>query len=208
MIYTNDMIKEKNAKKRKIRKITNAIYILMIILILLIIGYICYMRFIKKEDNIKFLGVRQYVIMTGSMEPNYNIGDVIIDKEIKKEDIKIGDVITFSVGDGKTTVSHRIIEIVEKKGETLYKTKGDNNNSPDKDLVSYEQIQGRAIYKIDKIGLVLKGFTTGTAVVIVMLFFIVTYISSSRREEKRSIREEARKKYNIPKYKNEGTLQS
>ncbi len=201
MIYTNDIIKQKNAKKRKIKKIINAIYVLLITITLLAVAYICYIKFIKKENNIKFLGVRQYVIMTGSMEPNYNIGDIIIDKEIEKEDIKIGDVITYSVGDGKHTISHRIIKIVEENGETLYQTKGDNNNAPDSELVSYNQIQGKAIYKIDKIGLILKGVTTGAGIAVIVLISLVWYLSSSRKQEKMIEREEARKKYNFPKYK-------
>ena len=31
--------------------------------------------------------------MTGSMEPDYNIGDLIITKEINQENIKKGDII-------------------------------------------------------------------------------------------------------------------
>lgn len=200
MIFTNDMIKQKNAKKRKIKKITNTIYILLIIMFFLIMGYICYFKFIKKQNSVKFLGISQYVVMTGSMVPNYNIGDIIIDKEIKKDEIKEGDVITYSVGDGRSTVSHRIIEIIEKDGETYYKTKGDNNESPDDDLVKFSQIQGKAIYKIDKIGIIIKEATTGTGVVIIILILILIYLKNSKQDEKISIRETARKKYNIPKY--------
>ena len=201
MIYTNDMIKQKNAKKRRIKKITNAIYILFGILLVLIISYICYCKLIKKENNIKVLGISQYIVMTGSMEPNYNIGDIVIDKEIKKEEIKVGDVITFSESDGKSVITHRIIDIIEKDGETYYQTKGDNNSSPDQDLVSYNQIQVKAIYKLDKIGLVLRSFTTGTGIIILALIIILGYMKSDRKEKKRIKRENDRKEHNIPKYK-------
>ena len=205
MIYTNEMIKKKNEQKKKIKKITNIIYILVVIMIFSVVAYVAYYKYVKKENNIKLLGVKQYVVMTGSMQPKYNIGDIIIDKEIKKEEIKEGDVITYSLGDGEHTVSHRIIKIIEKDGETLYQTKGDNNNTPDKELVKYSQIQGKAIFKLNKMGIILKSFTTGTAIAIIMLIFIVCYFKSSIKDDKIYKREEARKKYNIPKYKTTNT---
>ena len=71
------------------------------------------------------------------MEPSLNIGDMIISKHISQNEIQIGDIITFCLEDGKETVTHRIIDITEQDGITFYQTKGDNNNSPDPELVKF-----------------------------------------------------------------------
>lgn len=86
------------------------------------------------------------VILTGSMEPYIMPGDVVIVKETDSDDLQVGDVIQFwSEG---IYIIHRVIDI--ENGE--YKTKGDNNNAPDSDLVPGEYVKGKMIYKIPIIG--------------------------------------------------------
>jgi len=202
MIYTNEMINKINDKKQKREKMLNWIFIPIMFLIILIIGNICYQKYIKKDSSVNIFGFKFYTVMTGSMEPKYNIGDLIIDKKINQEDIHIGDVITYSIG-GKNTVTHRIIEIVKDNGEILYRTKGDNNNSADSELVKYSQIQGEVFFKINKFGKIITEFISGIGIFILLLIIILSYLRSSRKEEKRIAREDARRRYNIPKYEKE-----
>ena len=202
MIYTNEIIKDKNNKKQKKQKVLAYIVNVFIAIVLIIIAYIGYQKYIKKSSNIEIFGFKFYTVLTGSMEPNYNVGDLVIGKKIEQNNIKVDDVITFSV-DSKNTMTHRVVEIVEENGEILYKTKGDNNNSPDPDLVKYSQIQGYAFFKIDKLGKLITEFVSGIGIVIVIAFVVISYLRSSRNEEKRIAREDARRRYNIPKYKKE-----
>lgn len=93
------------------------------------------------------------VIATGSMEPMIYPGDVIIIRKINYDNIntlKEGDVIQFKRD--TILISHRIIEIITKDGETFYKTKGDNNSSADSDLVTMENVRGIIKHVIPKIG--------------------------------------------------------
>lgn len=203
MIYTNEILKKKLHKKEKIKKIFKIISVPFIAILVVIIVYIGYLKFIKNENDINILGFRQYIVMTGSMEPNYNIGDLIIIKEEKKENIKENDVITYALEREKDTITHRIIEIVEKNGKTMYKTKGDNNNSEDSTLVEYEQIQGVVLFKIDKLGTIITKILSLTGITIIVTLIIISFIHSTRKEERRIAREDARKLYNIPKYKRE-----
>ena len=199
-IYTNEMIKEKYARKNRKKKIIRIITTPVVVLILLLAIYTGYFKFIKKSNNISFFGYKQYIVMTGSMQPSYNIGDLIFEKEIAKEDIKLNDVITYSLESGQDTVTHRVIDIIEENGETYYQFKGDNNNSPDPDLVTYEQIQGKVIYKIDKLGSLIAEFVSGTGVILILIIFILSYMKTNRKEERRIAREDARSRYNKPKY--------
>lgn len=199
-IYTNEMIKEKYARKNRKKKIIRIITTPAVVLILLLAIYTGYFKFIKKSNNISFFGYKQYIVMTGSMQPSYNIGDLIFEKEIAKEDIKLNDVITYSLENGQDTVTHRVIDIIEENGETYYQFKGDNNNSPDPDLVTYEQIQGKVIHKIDKLGSIIAEFVSGTGIILILIIFILSYMKTNRKEERRIAREDARSRYNKPKY--------
>ncbi len=94
------------------------------------------------------------VIATGSMEPMIKPGDVIlVDKATSIEEIyslREGDVIQFSRD--AILISHRIIEIVEEEGVKLFYTKGDNNSAPDFAPVRPEQVKGKIIKVVPKIG--------------------------------------------------------
>lgn len=200
MIYTNEMIKERNSQKEKRRKIFKIVSFPFIILILLLVFYAGYMKYIKKENDINILGFRQYMVATGSMEPQYNIGDLIIIKETPKEKIQVGDVINYISENGIDTITHRVVGIFEKDGETYYKTKGDNNNGEDPELVNFNQVQGVLVFKISNLGTIITKIISGTGIIIVFACIILSYLRDENKEEKRIARENARKMYNVPKY--------
>ena len=206
MICTTEIIKKKKSNSNKIRSIVKIIFFPFIVAIFLLILYAGYMKFIKHEENINIFGYRAYIVMTGSMEPNYNIGDLIIIRETPIQDLKVGDVINFISSNKKDTITHRITEIVEENNEIRFKTKGDNNNSVDNELVHANQIQGTLIFKISKLGSIISKMLTGTGIVIVCLLIIVSYFRSSRKEERRIAREDARKHFNTAKYEKEDSI--
>lgn len=95
------------------------------------------------------------VIATGSMEPMIKPGDVILVKKIVDMEginsLKVDDVIQFRRD--TILISHRIIGINNDEKEGLgFKTKGDNNSSPDTELVKPEDIKGTIVYTVPKIG--------------------------------------------------------
>ncbi len=93
-----------------------------------------------------------YIIQSGSMEPSFQIGDlVIIQLQTKYQN---NDVITFKTKDNKI-VTHRIINIVDKNN---YFTKGDANRIKDFETTNPDNILGKVIQIIPKIGL-LANFT-------------------------------------------------
>lgn len=135
------------------------LYSILIILILVGIGFFAY--FVDVANNIKngvtkkpLLGA--YIIVSPSMVPTIKVEDAIIIKRQDPKTLEVGDIITFSSSDSRyagLTITHRIVGIEKSdKGELLFRTKGDNNNSEDSSLVSSENIFGRVILKIPKIG--------------------------------------------------------
>lgn len=98
-----------------------------------------------------------YTIISGSMTPNINVYDVVVDVRVDNpEDIKIGDVITFysdapEVHGG--TITHRVISIIKNSDGTYnYQTKGDFNLVEDSTTVSFNQIIGKVALRIPGLG--------------------------------------------------------
>ena len=96
-----------------------------------------------------------YVIVSGSMEPNIKIRDAVVIKRCDADKIKLGDVVTYRSTDESfyvILITHRVVNIEEKDGKMIYITKGDNNETIDKTPVEFNQIQGKVIMRIPKIG--------------------------------------------------------
>ena len=98
-----------------------------------------------------------YVVLTGSMLPEIQVYDVVITKKIEPKDLKEGDVITFASSDTRflnTIITHRIIKKYydSEKKEYTFQSKGDNNNVADSALVQSNNIYGKVILKIPKLG--------------------------------------------------------
>lgn len=95
------------------------------------------------------------VIMTGSMEPLIYPGDVIIVKQFYSEEeiqaLQAGDIIYFQRDD--IVITHRIVDVVyDKNGNYQFQTKGDNNSIEDIRLVLPQEVKGRYVMDIPKIG--------------------------------------------------------
>ena len=95
------------------------------------------------------------VIVTGSMEPLIYPGDVILVKQFYSEeeirDLQVSDIIYFERDD--IVITHRIIDIIqEENGKYSFQTKGDNNSAEDIRLVLPEEVKGKYILSIPKIG--------------------------------------------------------
>jgi len=93
------------------------------------------------------MGYRLMTVLSGSMSPVIEAGDMIVAKNIDPENIEIGDVITYRV-DQDTFVTHRVMEITEQEGKLAFKTKGDANNIDDQSLVTPEQVIGSLAFRI------------------------------------------------------------
>lgn len=95
------------------------------------------------------------VIATGSMEPLIKPGDVVlIEKFYTMEDVstlKKGDIIAFKRDN--IMITHRILDILhDKKKGLCFRTKGDNNSAEDARIVLSQELRGRYIAVIPKVG--------------------------------------------------------
>ncbi|MFW5948181.1 MAG: signal peptidase I [Halolamina sp.] len=94
-----------------------------------------------------------YVVLSGSMQPTIEAGDVVVVAETPPDRIESGDVMAFdrTEGDDKRT-THRVIEVVERDGERYFRTKGDANEEPDTHLVPADAVIGTIQFTIPEVG--------------------------------------------------------
>lgn len=158
---------ERNNKKNVILKILNIILkVTLTFIIIFLLFFIVRSIVFKKYD---IFGYRFYIIMSGSMEPDIRTGDMIITKE--SDNYKIGDVIAFK--DANFVTAHRIVEISTEDGEKIFKTKGDNNNTADRNLVKSQQIKGKIVNKIPKVGKAVLYLKTHWIILVLLIGVII-----------------------------------
>ena len=136
-------------------------FLLAIVCLIVVLGFVFCLYFgdiliNSNNPNYKSPLFNGYVIVSQSMVPTININDAIIVKRVDHDKYKVGDIISFSSSDTYykgLTVTHRVINKENvNKDSSIYTTKGDNNLVADYAGVKTDQIYGRVLFIIPKIG--------------------------------------------------------
>lgn len=139
---------EKIKENKFLNFLGNFIYTILVILVVLILLVVALQRF--SNNTITLGGFRIFNILTGSMEPEYKVGDILVTKEIDPKEIKIGDDITYLGKEGDFVgkiVTHRVKAVIpEENGDYKFITQGLANGIADPEITA-SQIQGKVIYK-------------------------------------------------------------
>ena len=99
-----------------------------------------------------YLGVQPTVIYSGSMRPAMDVGDVAILSEVPINEIQEGDIIQYRIANSTIPVVHRVYDITGEDDTKVFITKGDANNAPDSDPILAEQVMGKTVFTIPKLG--------------------------------------------------------
>ncbi len=178
---TEETEKKTPKKQNKVVKIIT--WVIMGVLGLAILG----MLFIYLVPGYGF-----YYVKTGSMKPNINPGDIVINGPVGGAltgSLNVGKVITFKSTDYKTVVTHRIVAI----DNGMITTKGDANPHADVDPVPVSAVIGIYMFKIPAIGYI-NGFVStrsGWFIVIIIpsillvLFLVKDIIRESLKGSKK-----------------------
>lgn len=165
-----------------ITKICNLISILMV-LVVIAVGAVMIVP--------KVMGNEIYAVLSGSMEPYYHVGSVVIvDTHVSPEEIQVGDPITFRKGDN-AIATHRVIAVNSETEE--FRTKGDANEDEDVAPVPYGSLIGKAGMSVPMIGYIplymrtKKGmFCIGAYIIVFILLQIIPELVKPEKEEKQS----------------------
>lgn len=88
---------------------------------------------LSTSDEYTLFGHPALVVLSGSMTPTIDTGDLVIDKpDPGAANLQKGQIITFYDSPGSATVlTHRIIQVVYRDNQVFYRTKGDANAAAD-----------------------------------------------------------------------------
>jgi signal peptidase len=108
-----------------------------------------------------YFGVQPTIISSGSMQPALDVGDIVIVSEEPLEKIKEGDIIQFKLHNiSNIHRVHSVHALEEDAYPIMFITKGDANNEPDIEPVMPDQIEGKIIFNIPKLGWIPLFFKT------------------------------------------------
>ena len=200
------MYEDKIPKWVQILKIIYKIFdkiLMFFIIICSLIAIMIVIQIIKEPNQIpSLLGYKVLQVVSGSMEEVFKVGDVILIKETKQEDIKKGDIITYKK---ENYITHRIVEMNKTNDAMYYTTKGDSNNVNDTEKVKYEEIEGKYITKFVYIGRLINFLNTTEGFIILVslpiIVIVFTIFRELRKKEKKSKRKIRRLDYELQQKK-------
>ena len=134
------------------------------------------------------------VVVSGSMEPELSVDDVIF--VTRASDYAVGDVVVFQAR--SALVVHKIISI---DGETVV-TQGTANNTPD-DPMDISEIKGKVAFHIDGLGKVVSVIKSPICTIVILLAAAFLLVLSYKNEKKADDDELSEIRREIERLKNE-----
>lgn len=201
--YYNKKIRSKDEKSLIKNILIKFVYILILPVIIWNLAIVV-QKIQNPEKTPSVFGIKMFCIISGSMEPSIEVNDMVIIKEVAQGEIQIGDIISFNKNG--EIITHRVTYIEHSAtGQLLYITRGDANNIEDKDKIKYENIEGKCIARIPKVGKIVLILTNKGTLAIVLFILILIYIIMQKNDYKKIRRSNERKKYEekLEKQKNE-----
>ena len=159
--------------EKVIKIVSKIVYQILIILCLVVSAVIVLQK--VSNSNRSIAGYRIFRVITGSMEPEYDVGEVVISKEVDPKKIKIGDDIVYlgTYGEYKgKIIMHAVIGIdTDEKGNLNFHAKGLHSSSVEDPQIKESQIYGVVKFKSGILTVLYKLATN-----IYSLFVIITIL--------------------------------
>lgn len=173
---------------KKVKKILFTIVTVILVILLAYNIYNFIMIKVLKHDVATVNGYAMLEVVSGSMKPTINVGDMII-INTKDKNYKENDIITY-YDNNHNLITHRIIKI----NDTEIVTKGDNNNTEDEAIYSKEII-GKYVTKLENLGIILSSLKSPFTMIMILIIGILICILTSIDKDGNPILEEDEKEF-------------
>ena len=128
-------------RKISVRSVMGGILCVIFIPVIFINLTLIISTYTKPGEIPGVFGIKPVIVLSGSMEPVIQTGDMIFLHSTDPARLQTGDVICYL--DSDQAITHRIVGIREgEDGQVRYVTQGDGNNTADRQAVSADQVQG------------------------------------------------------------------
>ena len=160
--------------KKILKYIGKFIYILLSVSLIILVIFAVVQKSSSNRKSI--LGIKIFTVITGSMIPVYDIGDILIVKDVQPEEIKVEDDIVY-VGEKGTyrnkTITHRVQEIKQKDdGNYSIITKGVANFARDPEI-NQTQVLGKVIGQVSIFSFILKLITDIYVLILIPVVILI-----------------------------------
>lgn len=145
------------------RRLAGGLAVAAFLLVLTVVGVAAVPQVIGAKGS--------YVVLSSSMSPTIDAGDVVVVRDADPSAIETGDVITYrSPTDADRRVTHRVVAVQSWDGGPAFRTKGDANEEADAALVPAENVVGVVWFHIPLVGYLLQfaSSTVGIALLVVV----------------------------------------
>jgi len=137
----------------------------------------------------RIMGYQCYTVISGSMEPEYSVGDLLYVKKVDVNTVQVGDPITFILNEDLVVATHRVVEI-DAENQRFY-TKGDANEIADSEPVHFNNVIGVPQFSIPKLGYVSDFvqnppgmyITIGVGIILILAVFLPDMIGKKKKED-------------------------
>jgi len=140
----------------------------LLVLVLVVNVTIILKSYIYPDRVPDFLGYKPFIVLSGSMEPAIQAGDLIITKVIEPEKVAEGDIIAFQA-EKNTIVTHRVTDVRTEEGLSFL-TRGDANTGADAKAVGVGELEGIYLCRLAGVG----NFAMFLQTPLGMLLFVIT----------------------------------
>lgn len=191
----NDIYSKSNIFKKAIKLVFKILYQILIVLCFILILIIVLQKVTNSNGSIA--GYRIFRVITGSMIPQYDVGEVVISKEINPNKIKVGDDIvymgTYGEYNGKI-IMHEVIGIDkdEKGNNSNFHAKGLNTNSIEDPQIKADQIYGVVKLKAGVLTVLYNLATniyTSFVIITILAFNVFVSFSLPEKIKKKQLKE-------------------
>lgn len=129
--------------KKVLNILANIIKVICVLFLVTFLAVVIVQR--VSNNNFSVGGIRLFTVISESMVPEYNIGDILIVKSIDADDIKVGDDICY-MGKEEDFKDKIVTHRVKRIENDTFITEGIANVMEDPP-VKEDQIYGKVIYK-------------------------------------------------------------
>ena len=99
-----------DSKKVKISKIIKGVIIGLLLIVLMINVYVIIQAKSKPNSVPSVFGYKPFIVLSGSMETEISIGDLVFVKKVDASSLQVNDIIAFRDSENIVT-THRIVDI-------------------------------------------------------------------------------------------------
>lgn len=182
-------MKKTNLIKSIFKIILKILYDLLIVVCVLLILVIVLQKITDSSGSLG--GYRIFRVVTGSMLPQYEIGEVVICKETETQQIKVGDDIVYRGIEGQfknKIIMHEVVEIeTDANNQLIFHAKGISNAQEDPTEIKENQIYGVVKFKSQILTVLYKlassAYTSFIIIIILAINVFISFKVSDKKDE-------------------------